>query len=224
MGSLLRPRPGDFACCTVSGAGGVAITAGQLAAGYWRHPSLAKWAHAFVYVGLIGYSEAQHAGLDAHGWSGPGVYCAEAMPHGARLRRLGAAPEDAVAAYGNRAVWSTGILELDARQRRDARIIALAKLGIPYSVLDYLSLIQHHLHIPAPGLRHFIADSGHMICSQYVDWVWTQVKQRIFPDGRWSGDVMPADLAAQLARVKGRGQDSEGKPARWRPGCAGTPA
>jgi hypothetical protein len=199
--------------------GGAAIAAGQIAAGYWLHPEDARWAHAFLYVGLISYSEASHAGLTAHGWSGPGVYCAEAMPHGARLRRLGAAPEQAMAACGDQALWSTGILELDEQQRRDARLVALAKLGTPYSVLDYFSLIAHHLHIPAPGLRHFIEDSGHMICSQYVDWVWTQVKQRIFPDGRWDGDVMPADLAARLTAARDSGGGlHEGQPAR-RPDC-----
>jgi hypothetical protein len=66
--------------------------------------------------------------------------------------------------------------------------------GIKYSFLDYGALAAHRLHIPAPGLRDFIADNGHMICSQMADEFYLRLGAHIFTDGRWAGDVTPAGL------------------------------
>lgn len=198
MEQVLLPKAGDFACVPVSGIGGAFIGLAQLAAGYWRHPSAARYRHTFVYLGEIGASEAEVNQLHHHGWCGPGVYCEEAMPRGARLRRLGASAGDAWALYGTRALWSTGILPLSEDQRTAAVQAALGKLGTPYSFLDYLSLITCHLHIRTRALCNFIRDSGHQICSQDTDWVWQRAGKRIFHDERWDGDVMPADLAYEL--------------------------
>jgi hypothetical protein len=64
--------------------------------------------------------------------------------------------------------------------------------------LDYLALVAHRLHIPAPGLRQFIADTGHMICSQLVDEVYRRAGLIMFGDGRWPGYVTPGGLISVL--------------------------
>jgi hypothetical protein len=67
-------------------------------------------------------------------------------------------------------------------------------IGTPYSFLDYQALAMHRFHIPAPGLRRFIANSGHMICSQLCDHAAMVGGWHIFDDGRWEGYVTPGDL------------------------------
>jgi hypothetical protein len=202
MEQVQLPRPGDFACVPVRGLGGLCIGLGQLAAGYWRHPSYARYRHTFVYLGEVSAALAEEYQLHHHGWTGPGVYCEEAMPGGARLRRLGSSAGDAWGMYGTTALWSTAILPLSGAQRTAAVTAALSKLGTPYSVLDYLSLITCHLHLHTSALCNFIQDSGHQICSQDTDWVWQQAGRRIFHDERWDGDVMPADLAYELVQAR----------------------
>jgi hypothetical protein len=210
-GMAVVPQPGDFAVVPVAGAGGLAIGLAECAAGYWRRPSLARYRHAFIYLGPVSAAAAEASQLHHFGWSGPGVYCAEAMPGGARLRRLGATPAEAVSSYGDRALWSTGRLSLHVGQRQQVRAAALGALGTPYSVLDYLALILYHLRIPFPRVRRRIASAGHMICSQFVDMCWQRANVRLFSDGRWDGDVMPADLAAVLSGVPvAKGRESAG--------------
>jgi hypothetical protein len=72
---------------------------------------------------------------------------------------------------------------------------AAAKLvKIPYSFLDYQSLVLHRLHINPPLLRNYIKNSGHMICSQLVDHGAMLGGWHLFQDQRWEGDVIPGDL------------------------------
>ena len=113
----------------------------------------------------------------------------EAEPGGARIRPVGEYPDSLVA-------WSSW--DLTGGQR--AAVVAAARpmLGVPYSFADYLALATHRLRIPAPGLRRFVASSGHMICSQLVDEAYRRAGLRMFADGRWPGDVTPADLTRVL--------------------------
>jgi len=67
-------------------------------------------------------------------------------------------------------------------------------LGTPYSFLDYDALALHRLHIPAPGLREYIQDTGHMICSQLVDEAARRGGWKVFDDDRWPGFVTPGAL------------------------------
>lgn len=111
----------------------------------------------------------------------------EAEPRGARL-----APLDE---YDDRTIaWlhcpeQYGVTVADAARQL---------IGTPYSFLDYLALALHRLHIPAPGLRRYIQATGHLICSQLADLAAQRGNWTLFDDGRWPGDVTPADLA-QLA-------------------------
>lgn len=127
------------------------------------------WDHAFVYLG--------------------GGKVLQAEPGGSVIADLGA--------YEH-LVWSTGLIPLTDKQR--AAVPALAKLmvGIPYSWLDYFALAAHHLHIPVPGLKKYIATTKHEICSQLVDTFMLRMGVHLFTDGRWPGYVMPSDLGNLL--------------------------
>jgi hypothetical protein len=66
---------------------------------------------------------------------------------------------------------------------------AASKVGTLYSAMDYAALTAHRLHIPVPGLRGYIGSTGHMICSQFADWCYSENGPRMFDDGRWFGYV-----------------------------------
>jgi hypothetical protein len=130
-----------------------------------------------------------------------GVRCGlivEAEPDGAVMVPMHYPPEAVC--------WSTGRLPgrpdgqsqpaIDPRQR-DRIITAAARyVGTPYSFADYLAIAAHSWHLPLPGLgQRFVADSGHMICSQLVDQCYQDAALHLFDDGRWPGYVRPCDLA-----------------------------
>jgi hypothetical protein len=129
------------------------------------------WDHAFIYIGQ--------------------GCIVQAMTGGAETAPLGSY------AY---AIWSTGILFPTAPQRR--AIVAAANADaarkVPYSYLDYAAIAAHRFHIPAPGLREYIASTSHLICSQLVDQCWADAGYHLFDDGRWPGYVSPFDLGQML--------------------------
>jgi hypothetical protein len=67
-------------------------------------------------------------------------------------------------------------------------------LGRPYSFADYAALAAHRLRVPVPGLRGYIQDTGHVICSQLVDEGARRGGWTLFDDGRWPGYVTPGSL------------------------------
>lgn len=71
---------------------------------------------------------------------------------------------------------------------------AIGLKGVPYSFLDYDALAMHRLHIPVPGLRTYIGDTGHMICSQLADEAARRGGWQLFADGRWPGYVTPGAI------------------------------
>lgn len=110
----------------------------------------------------------------------------EAEPGGARRRVRGVQAGD---------LWSTGLWNLTPQAREKIRAAAIGYIGIPYGWLDYFALAAHRLHIPAPGLKDYIASTGHMICSQLVDQCYADAGVYLFSDGRWPGYVTPGALA-----------------------------
>lgn len=122
--------------------------------------------HAFIYVG-----------------NGEIV---QAMPGGAELIPLEEASEPVA--------WSTGHFALTAADR--VRICGAARglVGTPYSFLDYASIALAHYRIRPAWVRDFVADSGHLICSQLVDEAYLRADVHLFSDGRLPGDVTPGDL------------------------------
>jgi hypothetical protein len=71
---------------------------------------------------------------------------------------------------------------------------ALSFKGVPYSFLDYGAIAAHRLHLWAPGLKHYIETSGHMICSQLADRAADKGGWHLFADERWPGYVTPGSL------------------------------
>lgn len=135
-----------------------------------------------------GFKTIQHAGI----YLGDRKTI-EAMPGGAICGNINRFHPDSL-------VWSTDIIGLTDVQRELICRYAIEDIGTGYSDLDYLALALHRFHIPTPGLKHYIMTSGHMICSQLVDREYARAGVQLFDDGRWEGDVTPADLDNLLAR------------------------
>jgi len=122
----------------------------------------------------------------------PGGRLIEAMPGGARIVPLTESDQQPVM-Y----VAPPG---LTYAQRVMICEMAETYEGIPYSFLDYAALAARRLHIPAPGLRRYIASTRHMICSQLADQAYADAGVHLFDDGRWPGYVTPGSLHELLAR------------------------
>ncbi|MGW0468307.1 hypothetical protein ACWDX6_24030 [Streptomyces sp. NPDC003027] len=142
------------------------ITGEFVAAGQALVGDAAPVQHAFVYVG--------------------GGYIVQAMPGGAEMIPL----EDA----SDPVAWSTGKIPLTIDERQSVMEAATDLVGTPYSFLDYASIALAHYRIRPRWVRDFVADTGHMICSQLVDEVYLRAGVHLFDDGRLPGDVTPGDL------------------------------
>jgi hypothetical protein len=175
--ALVPPQPGDFCCVPISGDVGLAIEAGQWLAGDRFQP----YDHAEVYIGGDSHPAAPY------GWT------VSAYPDGQGLKPLPCPPGELPGS-----LWSAGLIVLTPGQRQAICAWAAAHEDIAYSFADYGALVLHTLRIPVPGLREFIASTGHMICSQYVDASYTACGVPLFTDGRWPGYVKPGDLAGLL--------------------------
>lgn len=110
----------------------------------------------------------------------------QAMPGGAELIPL----EDA----NEPVIWSSGRILLSAAERMAVCLAARGLVGTPYSFLDYGSIALAHYRIRPRWVRDFVADSGHLICSQLVDEAYLRAGVHLFDDGRLPGDVTPGDL------------------------------
>lgn len=142
------------------------ITGRLVAAGQALVGDAAPVQHAFVYVG--------------HGM------VVQAMPSGAEYIPLREASPVVQ--------WSTGHFALTPEQRETVITEAGWLVGTPYSFLDYGSIALAHYRIRPAWVRDFVADTGHMICSQLVDEVYLRAGVHLFDDGRLPGDVTPGDL------------------------------
>lgn len=175
----MSPQPGDFACVHTRGNTGVLITIGEFLNGT---PDTSWYDHACIYVGS---ADAQ----------APYGYVMGAQPGGARLDPLRQAQYSGKDADW---LWSSGKIKLTDPQRKGIVASALACKGIPYSAADYFALAAHRFHIPVPALKAYIQNSKHLICSQLVDFCYLNNNVHLFNDGRWEGDVTPADLAGLI--------------------------
>lgn len=133
-----------------------------------------------------GFGRYQHAFIVL-----PGSRLIEAQPGGARVEPLDK--------YADREVLYVCPTGLTAAQRTAICLNAYRYQGVPYSFLDYAALAAHRFHLPVPGLRRFIADGGHLICSQLCDRAYLASGVHLFGDGRWPGYVTPMALYDLLA-------------------------
>jgi uncharacterized protein YycO len=134
--------------------------------GQWLNgDGFSDYEHAFVYLG--------HGGI------------VEAEPGGARLAPLSEYNARSIAWYR-------------APDDKGDRIGAIAGMliGTPYSFADYAAIAAVRLHLPLSSklLHNYVANSGHMICSQLVDEAYKRAGVQLFDDGRLPGDVTPGDL------------------------------
>ena len=133
------PYSGMIGLTQIAGSVGKGIEFGQ----WLNGDGFEIWEHAFVLL--------------------PGNLILEAEPgkQGAQINN--------VSRYSN-IYWCYGIYKLLPPATPDAEIahVGESMKGIPYSFLDYAALATHRLHIPAPGLKHYIQTSGHEICSPAI--------------------------------------------------------
>lgn len=183
----------DFACVPMAGDAGTLVRIGQWANGdgFQDYQHVLGYAGYFIQTPDPGLRKGKPVIIVG---TGPGHYVIEAMPGGARMRRLAGTPEE----YPG-ALWSSGRILLTDVQRSDINAAAWGYLGTPYSAADYFELAAHHLHLPGDSLlRDSIANSGHMICSQYWDKCYQDGGVQLFNDKRWNGDVVPLDMAHRI--------------------------
>lgn len=168
---MTGPLPGDFEVVPMDGIGGTLIEIAQILVGSSRD----NYEHARLYLG-----------------NGKVV---EAQPGGAHIVPL---------VHNDHGLWSTGIIDLTDTQR--ALIVSAGweygERQVGYSVADYFAIaaIRLHLGIFVPGLKAFVEDSGHMICSQLVDKCYEDAGIQLFNDKRWNGNVTPGDLAKLITK------------------------
>lgn len=167
-----RPMVGDIGCVPMHAPGGPAIRTGELLLRRVyrdRLPAAAcNYQHAFLYGGQ--------------------GYVFQAQPKGAGFVELAEYHPDSI-------LWLRRGLSVQQRQQIQTEMTR--RVGTPYSYLDYAAIAAHALDLPDSDLlRNYVADSGHMICSQMCDFLHKQVGDEIFADGRWEGFVTPMDLAA----------------------------
>lgn len=158
-------QPGDIVLTQIRGVLGWVIRLGQAATG---DPS--RFTHVSVVV--------------------EGGLVAAAQPAGARYDTLA----DTVGRGGPVAVLHVGA----SRAERESFVRVAREFvdsGVKYSFLQYLSLAFLGFGFRPKWLRRYIAHSGRMICSQFVDEVCRRSGVFLFDDGRAPGDVTPGDLA-----------------------------
>lgn len=177
--AVAPPQPGDFCCVPISGYAGLAVEVGQWLDGDRFQP----YDHTEIYVGLPD---------DA----GPYGYTVSAYPN--RRGKL-ALPAPAAVLPGS--LWSSGLIQLTSLQRDAIVAWCLAHADVGYSWADYAALILHRFGSNDPALQRYIADSAHLICSQYVDLAYFTSEVHLFSDGRWPGYVKPGDLAELLQKA-----------------------
>lgn len=142
------------------------LTGVAVSAGQRLIGSGSYFTHAFVYVG-----------------NGEVV---QAQPGGAKRMPL----SDAVSNH-SRVAYSS--FPLAPVQRAAILGAATYLIGTPYSFADYAAIGARRL-LGIAALERFVRDSGHMICSQFVDECYRRAGFELFP-GRIPGDVAPGDLA-----------------------------
>lgn len=167
------PMVGDIGCVPMAAPGGPLILAGQQILRRIYHDRLpakaCDYQHAFTYGGQ--------------------GFVFEARPGGAGFRELAEYDADNI-------LWLPQ--PLSVQQRQTAQELMNAKIGTPYSVVDYGAIAVHALGWQwcADWAESYVKDDGHMICSQMCDWIQNQLGNHLFLDGRWEGFVTPMDLAA----------------------------
>lgn len=102
---------------------------------------------------------------------------------------------------GRPLLYSTGRLDIDKATLQRVSAIAVSLVGTRYSFATYLALGAHRFDLPVPFLDHFVADSHRMICSTMVGYAYMKAGRPLF--NKWTGDIVPKDLASILVYGNG---------------------
>lgn len=167
---MTLPAPGTIGLSRIHGVKGFFVMLGQALAG-----DASLWTHAFMVVG-----------------TGDALGVIQAQPGGAVYAPLSRYLDTAVFLHG----WHT----LTPEQVTQLQRVTPRYLHTPYSFLDYLSLALVACGIRPAWLRRYVASTKHMICSQLVDQLMSDVGVHLFNDGRLPQDVTPGDLLIQYVR------------------------
>ncbi len=116
----------------------------------------------------------------------PGGLIIEAEPGGAAIRPL----------HYTGVYWCNGLYKLLPPHTTATEIAHIGETlkNTPYSFLDYEAIFIHRIHLDVPGLKTYIANSEHMICSQLADKFYLRLRAHLFLDDRWDGYVTPLRL------------------------------
>lgn len=174
-------KPGDFFLVSFDG----------------KNPNISDPNHWLMHGGFIrigqwangdGFSQFEHAGL----YVGSGKII-EAQNTGTKIA-------DVHRYDNNETLWSSGIINPTDKQRAAICKAAYGYVGTPYSWPDYWALAAKRLHLGplVPGLKNYVANTGHMICSQVVDQCYDDGGYHLFHDKRWPGYVTPGSLYNRL--------------------------
>jgi hypothetical protein len=162
----VAPQPGMIGLTSIGGDVGKGIRIGQ-----WLNGNgFSVYEHAFICLGDGKILEAE--------------------PGGSRVADITEYPADTV-------YWCENIYHKVLATECSVRFVTAAAsryTGIPYSFLDYLAIAAHRLHIPAPGLRSYIASTKHEICSALCDEFYRRVFGVVLVPGEWQGYVTPGGL------------------------------
>jgi hypothetical protein len=129
---------------------------------------------------------------------------AESQPQGVVIRPLSVLFDDRPLLISDAPmqVWLANNAQGENRRELEVwmrqRIVANARAmeGTPYSWLDYLALAWAEWKLPGwKLLRNYVEDSGHLICSAYVDRGYSFSGLHLYKKPpRLPGDVTPGDL------------------------------
>jgi hypothetical protein len=108
--------------------------------------------------------------------------------------------------YGPKTIWVTvplPPLSDEARQLVVQAAQGLYQRQVRYSFKDIAAqLLYRTFHVRPRWLAEFISSTKSMVCSQSVDWCYSQAGVQLFNDGRLPGLVAPSDLLT-LAKQNG---------------------
>ncbi|MGH7239481.1 MAG: hypothetical protein ACREHG_05380 [Candidatus Saccharimonadales bacterium] len=178
-------KPGDFVLVSFDGKNPNlsdpkkwAMSGGLIRLGQWANgDGFSEFEHAATYVGNGKIIEATNGGVQLNN----------------------------VSRYDNiETRWSSGLINPTDAQRKAIVAAAYGYVGTPYSWPDYAALAAKRLHLGplVPGLKTYVANSKHMICSQVVDQEYQDAGYQLFDDKRWPGYVTPGSLNGLLDKAE----------------------
>lgn len=186
------PPPGSFGLTRIRGIKGLAVRAAQLITG-----DGSAYTHAFLVLDGGQIIEGEPGGAKVRSLAGylhRQTTDRDVVFSDAPIQRAVAAVAAHPLAHG-RPNLEHELAAYEWRLRDHVVTLARSMEHRPYSWLTYLALALLAIGIRPRRLREYVADTGHLICSQLVDEAYFQAGLHLFDDKRAPMDVTPGDLA-----------------------------